>query len=116
MEIEPAGAIQLVITIVSSVLASSGFWSILQKRAEKKDVRTQVLVGLGHDRIIRLGKQYIERGWITVDEYENLHDYLYLPYKAMGGNGSAERIMTEVNRLRIVDKPPTEEADDDDDN
>lgn len=110
---EQMNIIQLVITIVSSVLASSGFWSILQKRAEKKDVRTKVLVGLGHDRILRLGKQYIERGWITVDEYENLHDYLYLPYKAMGGNGSAERIMTEVDRLRIVDHPPTDEDDSD---
>ena len=60
-----------------------------------------MLIGLGHDRIIFLGMTYIERGWITQDEYENIHDYLYVPYKLMGGNGSAERIMKEVNKLPI---------------
>ena len=42
-----------------------------------------------------------KRGSITIDEYENLHDYLYLPYKEMGGNGSAEKVMTEVKKLRV---------------
>lgn len=60
-----------------------------------------MLVGLAHDRIIFLGMQYIERGWITQDEYENLHEYLYKPYEQMGGNGSAKRIMTEVDTLPI---------------
>lgn len=44
---------------------------------------------------------YIERGWITQDEYENLNDYLYKPYEKMGGNGSAQKIMLEVNKLPI---------------
>jgi hypothetical protein len=83
------------------VVASSGFWAYIQKKNENKDVRSKMLVGLAHDRIISLGMQYVERGWITQDEYENLHDYLYLPYKAMGGNGSAERIMIEVDKLSI---------------
>jgi hypothetical protein len=60
-----------------------------------------MILGLGHDKIIYLGKEYIARGWITSDEYENLHDYLYMPYKNMGGNGSAERIMEEVKKLPI---------------
>lgn len=44
---------------------------------------------------------YIDRGWITQDEYENLHDYLYKPYEKMGGNGSAKKVMSEVNKLPI---------------
>ena len=52
-----------------------------------------MLIGLAHDRIIYLGMSYIERGWITQDEYENLHDYLYKPYEEMGGNGSAKKVM-----------------------
>jgi hypothetical protein len=44
---------------------------------------------------------YIEKGYITQDEYENLHDYLYKPYEQMGGNGAAKRIMNEVNKLPI---------------
>lgn len=92
---------QMLLTIISSVLASSGLWAYVTKRTEKKDVKTQMLIGLGHDRIVYLGMRYIERGWITKDEYENLYDYLYKPYVSMGGNGSAKRIMIEVDRLPI---------------
>lgn len=93
---------ELVVTILCSVIASSGFWAFITKIGEKKDVRTQMLIGLGHDRIIYLGMKYIEKGEITQSEYENLHKYLYEPYKKMGGNGSAERIMKEVDNLKIV--------------
>lgn len=60
-----------------------------------------MLIGLGHDRIIQLGNEYIQRGYITSEEYENLHDYLYAPYKKLGGNGSAEQIMDKVKKLPI---------------
>lgn len=93
--------LSIFITAVGSVLASSGIWAYFMKRLEKKDTRTQMLIGLGHDRIIFLGMSYIERGWITKDEYENIHDYLFVPYKALGGNGSAERVMKEVDKLPI---------------
>jgi len=96
--------LQMLITIICAVLASSGFWAFLQSRAEKKDVKTEMLVGLGHDRIVSLGMQYIKRGYITKDEYENLNDYLYKPYERMGGNGSAKRIMDEVRKLPLTNK------------
>ena len=93
--------VQMFVTIICAVVASSGFWAFLQKKNETKDVKSQMLIGLAHDRIIFLGMSYIERGWITQDEYENLYEYLYKPYEKMGGNGSAKRIMTEVNTLPI---------------
>ena len=92
---------QILLTIFSSVLASSGLWAYITKRLEKKDGKTEMLIGLGHDRIMYLGMAYIERGYITSDEYENLYEYLYKPYEKMGGNGSAKRIMNEVNKLPI---------------
>ena len=96
---------EVVIAIVASVLASGGLWGFLQfyvsKKMEAKDVRTQMLIGLGHDRIIWLGMKYIERGYITHDEYENLVDYLFKPYEAIGGNGSAKRIVDEVKKLPV---------------
>ena len=92
---------QMLVTIVCATLASSGFWAYMTKRAEKKDVKTEMLIGLGHDRIMYLGMGYIERGYITSDEYENLYEYLYKPYEKMGGNGSAKRIMKEVEKLPI---------------
>ena len=93
--------VAILITAVASVLASSGFWAFIMKRTEKNDAEARMLVGLGHDRIIELGLKYIQRGWITEEEYENLNDYLYKPYEELGGNGSAKRIMAEVNRLPI---------------
>lgn len=93
--------IELVVSVICAVLASSGMWTFMQKRADKKDARTQMIVGLGHDRIMFLGIHYIERGYITRDEYENLYEYLYKPYEQLGGNGSAKRIMAEVDKLPI---------------
>ena len=100
---------QILLTIFSSVLASSGLWAYITKRLEKKDVKTEMLIGLGHDRIMYLGMGYIERGYITSDEYENLYEYLYKPYEKMGGNGSAKRIMNEVNKLPIHNSQYEEE-------
>lgn len=93
--------LQMTLTIVCAVIASSGFWAYLQARRERKDVKTRMLVGLAHDRILSLGMRYIERGHITRDEYENLYEYLYQPYEKMGGNGSAKRIMQIINTLPI---------------
>lgn len=93
--------LEALVTILVSVLASSGVWAVVMKVMDKKDVRTQMLIGLGHDRIMYLGMHYIERGWITRDEYENLVDYLYRPYEMMGGNGSAKRVIEEVKKLPL---------------
>lgn len=93
--------LQMLVTVFCAVVASSGFWAWLQKRHDKKDDKTELLIGLAHDRIIYLSMSYIKRGWITQDEYENLRTYLYEPYEKNGGNGSAKRLMMEVDRLPI---------------
>ncbi len=100
--------LQILLTIIGSVAASSGFWAFMTRYFDRKDVKTEMLMGLGHDRILYLGMSYIERGSITSDEYENLYEYLYQPYEKMGGNGSAKRIMTEVNKLPIIKLPVTQ--------
>lgn len=92
---------QTFITIFCTVLASSGFWLLIERLIDRRDVRTKLLVGIGHDRIIQLGMVYIQRGWITEDEFENLYDYLYVPYQKAGGNGSATKIIQEVMKLPI---------------
>lgn len=97
-------AIEMFTTIVLACIGSSGFWMIIQKRIERKDARSQMILGLGHDRIIYLCQTYIDRGWLDPDEYDNLYNYLYKPYRAMGGNGTAERMMNEVNKLPIKSK------------
>lgn len=97
--------LELIVTIVCSVMASSGFWAIIQHFISKNDSSSKLLLGLAHDRIMWLGKSYIKRGFITVEEYENLVTYLYEPYLERGGNGSAKMIMDQVLKLEIK---PTE--------
>lgn len=93
--------IQMIVTVVCSVLASSGLWTIIAKRIDKRDAKTELLIGIAHDRIVFLGMSYVQRGWISQDEYENLYTYLYTPYLKNGGNGSATRVMKEVDKLPI---------------
>ena len=92
----------IIVSILCTLLASGGFWALVTKIMDKKSAKTKMLLGLGHDRIMYLGMKYVERGSITQGEYENLYKYLYEPYKKMGGNGSAERLMKEVDKLKIV--------------
>lgn len=97
--------IQMFFTILASVLASGGFWALIQMHINKKDAKTKLLVGLAHDRIVELGMQYIERGYIYQDEYENLNDYLFNPYEKAGGNGSVKRVMDVVRTLPMKPNP-----------
>lgn len=92
---------QTVLTVLLTLLGSAGFWGYLESRRARKDANTKLLVGIAHDRIVYLGMEYVERGSITRDEYENLNDYLYEPYAAAGGNGSAKRVMEEVKKLPL---------------
>ena len=97
----------MLISIIVAVFASAGFWAFVNRIVEKRDISSpnrQMLLGLAHDRICYLAEKYIERGYITRDEYENLHDYLYKPYKALGGNGTVVRLMEEVDNLPIRQK------------
>jgi hypothetical protein len=92
---------QVAVPLIVALLTSSGLWALVSKRADKNNAERKMLVGLAHDRIIHLGMVYIERGYVTQDEYENLQVYLYEPYEKMGGNGSARRVMEEVRKLPI---------------
>ena len=93
--------LQMVITVVCAVLGAGGFWSFLQNKHDKKDAKTKMILGLGHDRLLYLMTKYIERGWVSSDEYEDLIKYLYAPYRELGGNGTIKRLMEEVDKLPI---------------
>ena len=92
---------QMLITILTSLIASTGFWTFLDKVKNNNSKENAMLIGLGHDRIITLGMEYLKRGYIYESEYDKLYNYLYKPYKSLGGNGSAERRMEEVKKLPI---------------
>lgn len=93
-----ASWLQIAITIFTSVLASSGLWAFLGNRFDKRTAERDLIIGIGHVELVYYGMQYIERGWITKDEYETLKE-LYDPYIKLGGNGSGKKIMAEVEKL-----------------
>ena len=93
--------VEIVITIICSVIASSGFWTFVSKRRDNNNAEVKMILGLGHIKIIDICEKYIDRGYITQEEYDSLYNYLYLPYKELGGNGTAERLVQEVKQLPI---------------
>ena len=98
------------LAVFTSVMASSGFWAWLQKRSDKNDAATQLALGLAHNELVSQGLAYIERGYITKDEYDDYIKYLYAPYAAFGGNGLAERIVSEVRELPVRRAAPLSET------
>ena len=118
----------LISTIIGAIFGGSGvtFLTFLIQRHDRKTDKRQeeytelsrkiseiadAVKGQGHDRVTYLGGRYIQRGGITKDEYENLYDYIYLPYKALGGNGTAEKVMKDVDNLPIITKNEAYEKD-----
>lgn len=71
---------------------------------EKLNAMGNMLLGLGHEKILASCAKFVERGYITAEEYDDLDKYLYQPYRALGGNGSAERAMETVKALPSIKK------------
>lgn len=93
-------------TIMVTIFASSGFWAFLtswwDKKHSKKTNEEKLLMGLAYKTIIDMCNHYIAKGEIEIDEYKELNQYLFQPYKAKGGNGTAARLMEEVEKLPIT--------------
>lgn len=94
---------QIILTIITSLLASSGLWAFLSSHFERNTAEKELIVGIGHIELVFFGMQYIERGWITQDEYESMLE-LYKPYAKLGGNGSGTKIMHDLEKLPMREK------------
>lgn len=94
--------LEIILAIIASAGASSGFWTWMMKRSQKESAQTRLLLGLAHDRIIFLGMSYISRGWLSKDEFEDLEKYLWNPYSEFGGNGLAEKVWGDVKNLPLI--------------
>jgi len=98
---------ELIITVIVSVFASSGFWAFMLGMYERKrkceSAEDRALKALLHDRVFDISKQLIKRGSVTTEEYDNLK-YLYEPYQELGGNGTCQRLKTEVDKLPIIEQ------------
>ena len=95
---------ELILTVILTVVASTGFWTfvttIYNNKKRKQSTDREALVALLHDRLYFLMQSYISQGEISTEEYDNIL-YLYRPYAAMGGNGTCEKLLKEINKLPI---------------
>lgn len=88
--------------IITAFATSSGFWAHKTAKSQKNTAEENLLRGLAHTRLMALCEKYIERGWITPEEYEDLIVYLYQPYIELGGNGTIKKMVdNEINKLPI---------------
>ena len=91
----------IIIAIIAAVFGSSGFWSWLQTRNRQKSAEARLLMGIAYSKIIDRCTEYIERGYVETDEYHELEHYLFMPYREMGGNGTAEKLFNDVSKLSV---------------
>lgn len=121
---------QFLATIVGVIFASNGFFQLLmlmyqsrekekeRKRLEetqKKLINIQdfnalcrCVTGIAMFRIAREAKRYIDKGYVTSEEYHTLKHNLYEPYVALGGNGLAKKFMEEVEELPMHEGKKTD--------
>lgn len=111
-------------TIIVAIFASTGFWTLLQtiytnhankKRANKTDVSdilkrideqdakinkiSEAVMGTKHKELMEICQMYIDRGYILPEEYTDLREYIYDPYRKLNGNGTGEMMMKKVDSL-----------------
>ena len=96
----------IIVAIISSGALStliSGLFNLWQMRKKKQDGVREGIKILLYDRIKHLGKAYIERGYVTSDELEDLttmHEIYHDP-DGLNGNGFLDAIMRNVKSLPI---------------
>lgn len=86
-------------------MGSSGFWAWYAHREKNQSASIRLLMGLASVELSQRGMSYVERGWITKDEFEEFRILFYEPYKAIGGNGLVDRIMHAVENLPLKNPP-----------
>ena len=93
---------QILIITIPALFASQGIWSLIlyqvQKKNEKKDLRTKADLVILHDLVYRYCCKAIMLGHTFFDEFDNISS-LYEVYAAIGGNGTGKKIFEEYCKL-----------------
>ena len=84
---------------LAGAILLSIFNFVKSKHSSNKLIRDGVIAIL-HNKIYTLGKQYIEREYVTIEDLKDF-EYLYNAYHALGGNGTGTEIYEKVKNLPI---------------
>lgn len=70
---------------------------------QKQELIKQGTLAILHYRIYEDANKYIAQGYITTEQIDDL-EHLFKPYKALGGNGTAESLYKKCLDLPLKNK------------
>lgn len=87
--------------VITTVLSGPGIWAWAKTRTQRNDSEDKLLLQVAKNQLVSQGREYLKRGYITMDEYEE-YESEYQVYSALGGNGLARRIFEQVDDLPMM--------------
>lgn len=79
----------------------AGIFSLIQTRKARKDAKGKALRYIMLYIIQERAKQHIREGSITLEDRRSLHHWHDLYHNGLGGNGDADALMGQVDKLRL---------------
>lgn len=117
---EPQVLTSIAVAVTTGIIGSGGTGLLMflvqrhDKKKEKEEANdsavSRAILGLEHDKLLYLTAKFIERRAITTKEKTNLN-YLYKPYRELGGNGDCETGYDECMKLRIITDDEAQQLD-----
>lgn len=87
--------------LITTVLSGPGIWAWAKTRTQRNDSEDDLLLRVAKNQLVSQGREYLKRGYITMDEYEE-YESEYKVYSDLGGNGLARRIFEQVDELPMM--------------
>lgn len=86
---------------ITTVLSGPGIWAWAKTRTIRNNSEDRLLLQVAKNQLVTQGREYLKRGYITMDEYEE-YEAEYQVYSNLGGNGLARRVFKQVDELPIM--------------
>lgn len=87
--------------LLTAVIGGPGIWAWAKTRNTRNNSEDKLLLQVAKNQLVAQGREYLKRGYITMDEYEE-YESEYKVYSSLGGNGLARRIFKQVDDLPIM--------------
>lgn len=87
--------------LLTTVLSGPGIWAWAKTRTLRNTSEATLLLQVSKNQLVSQGREYLKRGYITMDEYEE-YESEYQVYSSLGGNGLARRVFKQVDELPIL--------------
>ena len=87
--------------LITTILSGPGIWAWAKTRTIRNKSEDRLLLQVAKNQLVAQGREYLKRGYITMDEYEE-YEVEYQVYSNLGGNGLARRIFEQVDELPMM--------------